>query len=815
LGALEERDSAMAGVFNPLDVKPVRLDDQIMSELSADAESALSNSFDGEKIDVLAFQKVTLENHRLQQLNDDMQASIDSLRVQLKQALETSASVTNMSEQITSLKRQLTEANRQIADAGLRREPNPSESSEDETAALLKQIRKLKKEVKELQAQSAAAAETSDEKDGYLKKSKAKWHRRIQVESEARRSAEERIAQLASENRAVNSDLESARAELCEVKRERSHWQAQHRESELSLQNLREETRSRAAACDNLSRELDMQSHEMVGMNKERTQLVGVIQTLYKTMCSFESQFEEVLDRAQEPPRVVVQREEMDITKLTFPFGESLKAQCRQIASMRQYEGLPCVQLILNAISKTLTQQNEVIESLQADLRAEKGARGELIRPWIAFLKELQRFAFTENQMKERAFYDSDDALCEFITGKTAEFIGNQSEAGSVGDFPALARLSCEQFKSNEHAYLAFVAQFTANALLSKQLRTASDGLLKQGEIDKLCHLLNCETLEAIPERIRSLEVQLATSEGAQKTLKGTIRSQQQTLMSNQETQVTQRLKIEKLELRSGTVQSECDLLRVKAEVTANALILAQDRTRDLEQDSRALEEQIQSLQDTVRALQSTKDVSRSLKKKNEAKRSQILDCQARIDELEEENALIKGKAKKLKRRVQQMKDCQKLVDTSESHSTKVSMQDVGNSTTCYESRSVDGEVQMELHRLQCVNKSLEGELLALRDQLRREKQLSQSTISAQEVACNSRLRDNARTLKHEYRKQKDEMISIVVRGLSGSDSIDPLGMDCEGLAEFVSQVRKDLDRLRVFQKMPLSPTRLIAEPYR
>jgi nucleoprotein TPR len=753
-----------------------------------------------------------LENHRLQEINRDLQSSIDSLKSQLKQALGASASVAKMAEQITILKNQLAEANRQKSDVNLK---IPADGTPDrpQNANLVKKIRKLKLEIKKLRTENESAQNTIQEQETEIKRTASKYNRRIQASMQATKAAEEKITILTAEKGAIQSENDSLRSDVEDLKRKLAALQSRRKESEATLLKFKQESNARESAWDNTSREMEIQSREISELQKDRSTLITVVQKLYALLCSTELKVEEAAESKRDRPRVLFPQAEFDIARLTFPFSGDLKAKCTQIASMSQYEPIQTVQMILNEASKTICKHTDRVKELEDAAKTEKTAGSNLTQVMTNFLRELQGFLNAEGQLKEKAFYDCDSGLCRFIAEKTAAFESLLGVASSRIDrnFEATIR---EQLQPNEKAYAIFLSQFTLNSLLAKQLKSASDSLLKQSEVEQICNLLNCNSIDSFAEKFRGFQSKFAETQRNQKKLIQKIRSMSQSLMQNQQSENSHKLKVEKLQLQLDALQNECEVLRVQSEVSANELALAQDRCRDFQNEIASKEHQIHTGQEALRGLETELDIaasehSKALKKRDDLYRSQIAEYESRIKWLEQENDAIREKAKRLKRVCEKAKSPEKVITRAPTQNFNRASDfeiDAPNAEKLSELEETNRQMQVESTHLRVTIKALEMQVASLQDQIRKERQKADNRVSAQQVAYDSRVQDVARKLKLDFQKQKDELFAIVVRGLSGSQSFDVAGMDDECLSTFIAQVRKDLDRLRIFQRMPFYP---------
>ena len=675
-----------------------------METLNLSASSGMGDIDDlieGDKIDILNIQNVILQNERLQEINSQLSASLESVKAQLKQALEASATVNSMSEQVKSLKCQLLQEKkkreklekevqvwRQKCTGNL---PADALVPGQETAELIRKLSKSKKEIQKLRFENeelSSLLEQTRNSEAKLKKSKAKLRKRIQACLDRLKKSEEDLANALAKNGPLETSNEAMKCEIEELKLELSSAQSLNHEAETAWNGLRDELEKSNIGFDQLSKQITSQAEEIAGLTEEKGKMSALIQKLHSALCISEANLEEtkkanaMLESRVKSQKLQVHDDTFLFRDLEFPFDGPLKEKCVKIAGLDHYQPVQRVQLMLNELGHVIsTQKSDIdaktaaLDDLKSKLETEQSTASVVRQAMSALQREIRNIAVEDEKMGKYAIYDSDDGLASFIAHQTVamEKCVVDEEKGIPSDFFSLdvdhkRRLVMQNLQANESAMALFSAQFHINLLLKKGLKKAIAASVRNEDLEELLQILKCGNTNDLAHNLQILKEQLMKVMANFERAKKYIKKLQQSLMAKNRAESEQKLKVEQLQLKNETLANECELLTVKCQVAENQVAVLKSECSSLSEcvekgpaasgevvDVREKEEEISRLSSELKEIKAAHEIQlarqkRHAKRGNEELQARVEKLQGALTEAENRNAELQKKAKKIKK---------------------------------------------------------------------------------------------------------------------------------------------------------------------
>ena len=474
-------------------------------------------------------QNLTLQNERLTEVNRQLQSSMETIKSQLRDALEAVNATKGLTEQIQSLKQQLIEANdsknklqeeiKQIAESG----DDASNKLAEEISNLTKErdealdkIRVITDQKNKLKSEKSSLKKKLDDQtllnenliaeNDKLKANKKKQKAKMTELSE-------QISQLESAMEQINMNLQKERNEKTTLSQDLDAVRIQLSDAQQSVEEIRnkyltaqKELEDKQNAAQMIENELDQQRDEIDNMSKEKQKIITLLHKMSAALSASEIKIESLqkensvlASKSQKAAKAGNFVSRSDILELNIPYEGDLGEDCEKIMKLPQYQPIQRVQLIINESAKRIVEAEDNAKELQkqAEEATEKyNAAMEDEQKYVqlldAILKDLKELSLEEQYIQRTAGVSTDMAFINYVTEKCSQldplirekvlndphFISNDFFfTDDLTKKKKEIQTICEQ---NDTTFAILTAQFISNIILKRQL-DAVIGAKEQG----------------------------------------------------------------------------------------------------------------------------------------------------------------------------------------------------------------------------------------------------------------------------------------------------------------------------------------------
>ncbi|OHS99164.1 hypothetical protein TRFO_34440 [Tritrichomonas foetus] len=845
------------------------------------------------KMDVMDVQTVLLENERLQELNTQLQKALDSTKIQLKQAIEASASVTAMSDQIQGLKFQLSQMSQEkdrISNelSNYKNSFNNFDQSSNENDTTfngnnvdflnssnsmekneyIRKLKKYKEEIKILIKENEAQKKTIESltiSHNKLQKRKSKISENLKSAVSQLKDSEDRVDELESEKQKFETSVKAMLQENENLKDQINAYQTIGNETKISYDNLNEEIVKQRKEFSLLQKQFENQSIEITKLNNERQELYNLTNNLlvscvkYETLTNELINDKEILERKIKANKFNGDEERINLTESDIPFEGDLRMKCLKILMIEQYTPSHKIQMIFNEINQYTKQLFDQMaeatsenEELKAQFNIERNGAEKYREMMRSLLKELKNVTFYSEKINNTAFCENDRQFMDLMIRSinSIDPLVSDSENSypsspphryiplnffSNDDQNQNQQVIMKEIQPSDEAFSLFTAQFLLNTILKQKLQKLIDASVKKDELESIIRSLNGNGLIDLPKLLEALKEQMKKMKLSRKREHEAFKKIQQELLEKNKSENDLKITIEQLKVQNDVLQNECNLLKVKADVSSNELLLRSISNENplsnniivspdsslLKNELNKKKEEIQKLRQTLSNIQFEmsqiqKHKDRSSKRIESDLTQQIIDLQNSLQEMTEANAILKKKLKKVKKiyikKVEESAiEYQKKYDESKQSfdDCALSMKEKQKQShdltqkllkSLSESEGFNQKCQSENADLHLENKQLQLKLSTLQEEISRERQVLKGQMSALQLACDSKIHEVLRETKSAVQNEKDRLFNVMVMGLSSVYKIDCTQFDEDSYVKLVEQLKRDIEKLRFFQ---------------
>lgn len=851
---------------------------------------------DTEKMSIVDIQAVMLENERLQELNSQLQTTLESTKLQLKQALDSSSTVNAMGEEIQQLRQQLMQANNEKERAISQLSAFSPENSLVADNSLLnnisdqnqsKKIQKYKEEIKRLSRENDEQNQTIEALQESQKK-KQKYKDSIKSIANQLKQAKERIEELEDANQKLDTAQKTLQQNNEHLSNQLNASNAFKDETEIKCKSINAELSKTQRAYDIIKRQIEAQSEEISRLNKERQDMFELLNKQVSYLSAYESIMSDLTNQNDLLARKLkasklINDEKSNLSESEIPFEGELRSKCLKILMIEQYTPSHHIQMILNEANQFIKQQADQLaaaskeaEESQTQLGVERNGAKKYREMMRSLLKELKNIAILDDKINNLAFCDVDTQFIDFVSQQISvvdpliseiEFGSNEKAASpnkssiifalpnspsynsnysqqqnesiplnffSSDDQNQKKQVILKEIKPNDEAFSLFASQFLLNTVLKRKIQKLSDSVIKKDEMERIVQALNGNDISDLPKILESLKEQITKIRLTRKREHGLYKKMQQDMLAKNKSENDLKIKVDQLQIQNENLTNECNLMKVKLQVSSNEAILKQSQSFEVsapsldQADATTLlnelnkkREEVSKLKAFVKNLQNEmgqiqKQFAKESKRNESDLIQQVQELQETLQNLNEINLNLRRKYKKMKKMFQK-----KFEDSAQEYQKKIdeSRQSFEDATTTMkekqkqskdmtqkllqslnESENVKQKYQTENVDLQMEIKNLQLKLSKLQEDFSKERQMLKGQLSALQLTCDTKIQEITRSIKQATQAEKERLFSIMVNSLSGVYKIDFSQFDEDSYVSLIEQLKKDIEKLRYFQ---------------
>ena len=390
---------------------------------------------DNEKMSLVDIQAVMLENERLQELNSQLQTTLESTKQQLKQALDTTSSVSAMGDEIQQLRQQLLQANNEKEKAINQLSTFTPENSSimdnslnniNTDAHQTKKLQKYKEEIKKLMRQNEEQNQTIDSLQEDQKK-KHKYKESLKAIATQLKQAKDRIDELEEANQKLDTAQKTLLQNNDHLNSQLNASLAFKDDTESKCRNINSELTKAQKAYDIIKKQIETQSEEISKLNKERQDIFEILNKQSSYLSAYESIISDLTNQNDMLTRKLkatklMNEEKCNLTESEIPFEGELRSKCLKILMIEQYTPSHHIQMILNEANQYIKQQADQLktaskqaEESQAQLGVERNGAQKYREIMKSLLRELKNIAVLDEKINTLAFCDEDTQFLDFV----------------------------------------------------------------------------------------------------------------------------------------------------------------------------------------------------------------------------------------------------------------------------------------------------------------------------------------------------------------------------------------------------------------
>lgn len=575
-------------------------------------------------------QNLELENHRLQQINEQLQSNITSLREQLKEALSSSSYQLCGSENSQVLKAQLFEYStkiekltQEVRDITMEKDSismqlqkaysqHDSEMTEanNRNQQLIDTISKLKRERNIIKQESQQKEEFVDMLTSRLKKAKAEKKKQIELIN----GLSQQVADLTAENEKCKCDLQLSQeenkinqTEIQSLKNQLSVLNQGNENAENEIESYKKESIMYGNSLSILETQLVSQREELEQISIERQKCLQLANLLQSALTKSEDKIEKliqekaILSEKQSQATIKSQNKfaqlfaSNDILELELPFEGDIKDECDEIIKLPQYKPLQKIQLIINTCAHHIEEAELEIRRMQntnssitAEFAESKHSSSQYANILNALLVDLRNLSGLGKRYNDSEFIN-------LVAQKTAEI--DPSLRDAVINDPRF--VSSDFFFTNDltkkrgileslvdrrdASYPLFLSQFLLNIFLRNQLETALVNPAQSSQHQNASSGSEKPKLVTLPEdkeaELQDLKNRVEKLSASRKQIHDMLKNAKKDMLNMNRADNELKTKIAQLQIQNENFRNECEMMKMKLKL-ANSELAA--RSSDL-----------------------------------------------------------------------------------------------------------------------------------------------------------------------------------------------------------------------------------------
>lgn len=622
-------------------------------------------------------QKLVLQNERQKEIINQLQASLDVSKNQLKEALETVAATSGIRDQLTNLQLQLADANEKREKMALQLKESASNEGDlvsrltdqinelsreknhlmEEMSLLSEQVSKARKDkshLKELLEDKNQICEGMSEEISVLKSTKKKYRQKNAGLTVAVSELQSQLDKVINDNHKIANEKTTLLQDIDSLKVQLNHANQSISDSQNQVAQIQKDFNARSTSISCLEKQLESQNEEVQQMTKEKQKLMTLLQKMVSALSACEIKIETLKKENQ----ILQARQNLkgnirnstlvtqyDILDLHIPFDGDLLDDCEKIMKLPQYQPVQRVQLILNEAAKRITEcENESREikkkdeELESKLNKWKTSNDELSSVLNALIKDLKNMASVDTYSTQNTAIRDDPKFIRYVAEKCSEidpllrdrvmsdshFISN--DFFFTDDITRKKREIQMIADQSEASFAIFASQFILNCLLRNQISNNSafrDSFRKDDTASDDTQIVSTFTLTELQEKVCKLKK-------VNRALNAALKKAQSSISEANKTDNEQKTKIAQLQIQNESLKNDVDVLNMKLQVAQNDLAIKEKDNNSLssfalhikdniEEQKRSAENHNSKLEDEIRRKTQENDELHALVKKMRA----------------------------------------------------------------------------------------------------------------------------------------------------------------------------------------------------
>lgn len=593
-------------------------------------EDLSSSSYNTEKEDLvipdqdksITVQDLTYKNERLQEMNSQLQSSLETVKNQLKEALTYKNSISSMGQQIQSLQEKVTETTeqnkkltKQLQLLSNQKEENEKALKEEITKAknqyneavssnqkLNDKNLRLRKERDDIVAELGKKQELAEAVGIELQKLMKKKKRICDKLSAANTANQQlKVSITDNERRIQNISAENKllKQEIDDLKLQVGTQQAIQGGNSNAIGRLNDDLKVKMESISVLEDTIKSQLSEIEQLTEQRDTLVQLLQKSHCVLCktetttfSMKSELDSLKARQQQVQSKnfkMFPEPSFSLSGLNIPFEGALGNETQKIVKYEHYQPQQRIQLILNESQKRIAQLESTVSELQEEkakfetISTESEKKAEMNLEFLnAIIKELKNLASNETQLSRTSGIKEDRSFISFVAQKCSEVdpLIKEIAASNSKYIPSYFFFADDQeqriatlqrlLSPNEETMSLFMTQFLLNIQLRRQLNKATIAAEQAHEFQPIIESLGVQKADEIPLLIDDYKEQIEKLSTARTQLRKSLKQSQAALLQQNKADNTCQVALEKLQLQVDTLSNEREILEVKVNVMEN-----------------------------------------------------------------------------------------------------------------------------------------------------------------------------------------------------------------------------------------------------
>ena len=688
---------------------------------SVNAWSSASGSYTAG--DLRQIQEMKNQNTHLQAMVAQLQSTLDTTNSQLKTALTTAATATQLQEELTKLKikhkdvteeaskkqKQLTQ---QIVEITRRNEDEKAELQQ-KIESQTRDLQKLTQNYREMKKERDLLAEEVDdakeqirctlEQTSKIAKQKQKAKKQIIELSQQISDLNQKYnsllvyhEQIAQEHKSRESEIENLKDQITRMKTEAI------RLNDTCTTAVREKDNIQAA-LDVLQEQMDSQKSELNELSDEREKFLLLIQKLHSLVCVYEEELEttktqniQLKDKSKKTISPNLFADQINLEAITFPFNDELKGRIKTIISYDHFQSTQKVQLIVNEIAKDMSKLNQKFTDLNSEDQQKAlsindiKARFQKIYDLLHSLqREWKNLECNENGIDVMAFCDKDQVFLNFVAEQSVKFNSIPNITDVLGPLAVTTdifsnegegkrkQLINEVAENNKDLSSLISALFLINLRLKKQISLLLQSKGEKADINNVVKSLGVEQITDVPSYIQELQGKIEHLKSTRKEVHVALVAARDAIVTKEQEADILNRQLADLRQRNADLSKENDTLRNQLEkMKTTQLSVVQKIAPSSPPTKLDSTSHLQSSQSSIDSVDDFQAALTNMQEMIQSKSRENLALKEQIAQLEQENRQIQvAKANKYAKREQslrqQIKDLEEALSETSSNLSK------------------------------------------------------------------------------------------------------------------------------------------------
>lgn len=547
----------------------------------------------------------------------------------------------------------------------------------------------------------------------------------------------------------------------------------------------------------------------------------------------------------------------VSINEIILPFEGKIGENCYKILKFEHYQPQQRLNMVFSELSKEFNNISNTTDNIKKEydeykvnfesVEKKAGLYCELLS---SLLKELKNIAINEAHISKNFDCKSDSKFVAFIANKCSEIDPiikdiDPTEAKFIpsyflfsDDLAQRQQTIQRLLQPNDETFAIFTTQFLINIALQRQLNKAMYAISSIDDSVEALKTLGCNKASDMVTLLDKINEKIEKGKHQRKQLRGQVRLLQSELEAKNKLDSEKYAEFDQIKLDNESLRSEIEVLNCKVQTLQSEINIKTDelktlqtnndnfttlvtRNKQLENEKLYLEEKVEKLSLAIDNMRSSMEET-ELQSKREVKRAEE-NCSKAVEEAHNLVAIQEAKCERriarMRRVVKRVKDqAQEQIDelsnryeesktnfnnmySQINEKSKQSQEMTQKLIQALDESEKKNQASMEENtRLIAKQKQLEAQVRSQQDKLLKEKQQMQNQLTAESLFIETKLQEKCLNIKSECMQEKQKLLNFVATTIGDIYSIDKKGFDEACFEQLMVQVKKDLERLKVFR---------------